>query len=86
MSMAIDESALHTMRQRSRPGTFWAVYENVAMDSANAGHLQFLQVGAGCTFGEPPPKYPMDNAHGMGWRYCYCGNVDLEAGTVLETT
>lgn len=74
-----EEEALSQMRER---GGTWAAYENQALDSHNAGHLQFLKVGEGCTFKEPPKQYPQDNANGMGWRYCYIGMVDLDTGEV----
>lgn len=72
--------ALEQMRQR---GGTWAAYQNKALDSANAGHMQFLKVGQGCTYETPPGRYPVDNQHGMGWRYLYVGMVDLETGKVV---
>jgi hypothetical protein len=79
---AIDKEALEAMNARHRPGTHWAAYENQAFDSSNAGHLQFLLVGNGCTYAEPPAKYPMDNANGMGWRYVLVGTVNLSDGSI----
>ena len=76
---AIDQDALYAMRQR---GGKWAAYMNMAMDSSNAGHLQFLQYGEGRTFKEPPKQYPSDTAYGMGWRYPYYGEVNLEDGVI----
>lgn len=75
----IHPEALDQMRQR---GGSWAAYENVAMDSSNMGHLQFLRVGEDCTFKKPPEKYPADTPAGMGWRYAFVGFVDLEKGIV----
>lgn len=75
----IHEEALQQMRER---GGSWAVYENRALDSSNAGHLQFLQYGPGRTYLEPPGRYPVDNVHGMGWRYLYVGTVNLGTGEV----
>lgn len=60
----------------------WAAYENQALDSANAGHLQFLRFGAECTYEEPPIRYPVDTAHGLGWRYGLLGEVNLSTGHI----
>jgi hypothetical protein len=76
------EEALVQMRERTTPGSSWAAFQNVALDSANVGHLQFLKVGPGCTYAEPPEKYPADTTHGMGWRYFFVGFVDLTDGTI----
>lgn len=76
---AIDKDALNAMRERHRPGTRWAAYENQAFDSSNAGHLQFLLVGSGCTYAEPPAKHP---TNGMGWRYILVGTVNLGDGSI----
>lgn len=77
----IDEDALEQMKQL---GGAWAAYENKAFDSHNAGHLQFLKVGAGCTCPTPPERYPFDTRHGMGWRYLYVGMVNTETGEIEE--
>lgn len=77
MIEAIHPEALEAMR--NSPHKQWAVYQNVAMDSSNRGHLRFLAVGPDCTFKEPPPRYP-DTASGVGWRYIFIGWVDLDAG------
>lgn len=61
----IDSEVLGVMRRR---GGLWYVYQNVAFDSYNLGHLQFLQCGAGCTY-DKPPEYMPDTQHGLGWRY-----------------
>jgi hypothetical protein len=79
----IDDEALAQMKER---GGTWAVYQNIALDSANMGHLQFLKVGEGCTFTTPPKRYPKDNEHGMGWRYVHVGMVNLEAGDIKKET
>lgn len=71
-----------SLAQMARRGGSWAAYENKALDSANCGHLQFLRVGEGCTYSTPPEQYPADSSHGMGWRYCYVGMVDLSTGSV----
>lgn len=75
----ISPEALEAMRSR---GGAWAAYQNVAMDSSEFGHLQFLKYGTGCTFEVPPERYPADTASGMGWRYLKVGTVDLEAGVL----
>lgn len=69
----VDLDALAIMRDR---GGTWAVYENKALDSSNAGHLQFLQVGEKCTYKDPPNTYPADTAYGMGWKYVFIGFLD----------
>jgi len=75
LSVEVDQYAYDTMRTR---GGNWAVYRNEAMDSHNCGHLQFLKVGAGCTFEEPPDRYPVDNIYGMGWRYKPLGYLQFD--------
>ena len=79
--MRAHEDALQQMRTK---GGSWAAYQNQALDSANAGHLQFLAVGQDCTYLDPPEQYPADNVHGMGWRYRFIGYVDLETGEINE--
>src|ERR1700735_5494359 len=77
----IDADALRQMRER---GGTWAVYQNHAMDSADLGVLQFLQVGEGCTFAIAPERYP-DTQFGPGWRYLLVGRIDLESGAIAES-
>jgi len=84
MKTNIDPETLEKLRAQARPNTKWAAYQNVAMDSAGFGHLQFLMVGEGCTFTERPEKMP-DTAFDLGWKYKFVGFVDLEAGEVKET-
>lgn len=76
------EVAAPALQQMKERGGKWAAYQNHAMDSSGLGHLQFLKYGDGCTFEEPPEKYPSDNEHGMGWRYLLVGSVDLESGEI----
>ena len=66
------------------PHARWAAYQNVALDSSNCGHLQFLAIGPENTYKEPPVQYPVDNEHGMGWRYRFAGWVDLETGEIKK--
>lgn len=75
----ISEEALAQMRHIEGQ---WAAYENKALDSANAGHMQFLKYGAECTYESPPVRYPVDTAHGLGWRYVIVGVVNLETGQI----
>lgn len=84
--MEVHEGALHIMRYHAARGSKarWAAYQNMAMDSAGAGHLQFLSVGVGCTYEERPEQYPVDNEHGCGWKYRFCGWVDLETGEIED--
>lgn len=63
--------------------TRWAAYQNVALDSANLGHIQFLAIGPDNTFKEPPKQAP-DTQHGLGWKYRFIGWVDLETGEVRQ--
>jgi hypothetical protein len=79
----IDEEALMQMRER---GGTWACYENSALDSSNAGHLQFLQYGPNNTYKDPPPRYPIDNRFGMGWRYLLVGLINLATGQVERSS
>ena len=75
----VEEESLLQMR---RAGGRWAAYENLAMDSASMGHVQYLKFGEGCTFKTAPLMYPADTVHGMGWRYRLIGEVDLDSGEV----
>jgi len=61
----------------------WYAYQNHDLGHYNIGHLQFLIVGPGCTYKEPPQHYP-DTKHGLGWRYILVGTVNLESGLILE--
>jgi hypothetical protein len=79
-----EKPAPEALEQMKKLGGTWAAYQNVALDSANCGHLQFLKVGEGCTYKEPPDKYPADTSSGVGWRYLFVGMVDLEDGTILS--
>lgn len=86
MNQLIGDCAIHPdtiALLRERGGT-WAAYQNVAMDSSNRGHLQFLQYGEGRTYKVPPEQYPSDTAYGLGWRYRHVGYVDLASGTVVN--
>ncbi len=79
--LTIDPDALSQMRERAKPETRWAVYQNQALDSATLGELRFLHVGSGCTFAEPPPRYP-DTQFGTGWRHLFIGWVNLDTGEI----
>ena len=79
----VHPDALKKMKE-NYPNARWAVYQNAAFDSANFGHLQFLATGEDHTFKLPPNRYPMDNEHGMGWRYVFRGWVNLENGEIKE--
>lgn len=52
----------------------------VALDSSNAGHLQYLAFGPDRTHEHPPHHAP----DGLGWRYLYCGEVDLDQGMIRD--
>jgi hypothetical protein len=75
----IDKQALAQMRHAQGR---WAAYQNVAFDSDSMGHMQFLKFGAECTYETPPKTYPVDTAHGAGWRYQFIGEVNLNTGFV----
>lgn len=79
--MRPDDEALDSMRQL---GGTWAAYQNVALDSFGAGHLQFLKIGDGCSYQTPPEKFPYDTKAGTGWKYRFVGMVNLETGEVEE--
>lgn len=76
--MKITMEALRQMQER---GGSWAAYQNVALDSAGAGHIQFLKVGPDCTFKTPPKRCP-DTPSGLGWKYSYVGMVNLLTGEI----
>lgn len=74
----IAEESLAVMRQR---GGTWAAYVNMALDSERRGHLQFMRVGEGCTFVEPPQRMP-DTSTSINWAYQYAGMVNLQTGAI----
>lgn len=76
-----DPEALVQMRAR---GGTWAAYQNIAMDSAQLGRLQFIKVGPGCTFETAPEKCPDTPNCGPGWKYIHVGTVDLVTGEIKE--
>lgn len=78
-----DPAVLTILRERLKSGQAWFAYQNVAPDSANLGHLQFLCCGPGCTFTEPPARMP-DTAQSINWRYILVGRVDLTTGEITE--
>lgn len=85
MKLEIDPDTVVVLKER---GGHWAVYQNQALDSVNAGHLQFLRVGEGCTHTEAPPHLP-DTKFGAGWKYVYVTTVEakeLPADGVLDAT
>lgn len=79
-----DSNVIHpdSLAQLRAKGGTWAVYENVAMDSADLGLQQFIKYGPGCTFERPPEKCP-DTPHGLGWKFKHVGYVDLASGRVI---
>lgn len=78
--LASDE-AISALRNRhalhGHPDDRVAVYQNQALDSANAGHLVFIIIGPDRTLKEAPKNAP-DGPYGMGWRYLHVGFLDLE--------
>jgi len=75
-----EPEALKKMQDR---GGDWYAYQNQDMSSADLGHLQFLQCGAGCTFEIPPIRMP-DTHERIGWRYGFIGKVNTESGEIEE--
>lgn len=75
----ITPEVLSTLQKR---GKTWAVYQNHALDNADCGHLEFLQIGEECTFKEAPEQMP-DTHLGFGWRYRHVGYVDLATGAIV---
>jgi len=59
----------------------WAAFQNVDLGSPDCGHLQFILIGAGCTYQVRPERCP-DTASGFGWRYQFVGWVNLLAGAI----
>ncbi len=76
----ISDEALVTMRSR---GGDWYAYQNMALDSAGLGDLQFLQCGPDCTFKEPPARMP-DTPRCINWKFLLVGVVDLQQGQIRE--
>lgn len=81
--LVVDDETLAIMRARLRPNTRWAAYQNVALDSATLGEIRYLHVGEGCTFKEPPPRYP-DTEKSTGWRHVFYGWVNFDTGVIEE--
>jgi hypothetical protein len=78
-----DVAVLAVLRERLKSGQTWWAYQNMALDSASLGHLQFFCCGPHCTFTEPPASMP-DTAQCINWRYLLVGRVDLETGEIVE--
>jgi hypothetical protein len=76
----IDGAALVQMQKR---GGQWAAYQNVAMDSAGLGLVQFIKYGPGCTH-ETPPAHCPDTSAGLGWKFVHVGFADLTAGIIVD--
>ena len=77
----VHPEALEQMRKQGAPTTRWGAYQNMALDSASCGHLQFLAVGPDNTCKVAPPRYP-DTHLGTGWKYLLVGWVDLTTGEI----
>jgi len=85
MNEKISPEALEVMKTRKLgEGARWAVYQNMALDSANCGHLQFLAVGPEQSHTTPPEQYPADTQAGLGWRYRFVGWADMASGEVVK--
>jgi len=80
-----DPAVLKIIRDRLKLGQAWWAYQNVALDSAGLGECQYLCCGPGCTFAEPPARMP-DSHLRIGWRYLLVGKVNLETGTIEESS
>lgn len=72
-----------TLQQLRKAGGRWAAYENQALDSVDAGRIQFLKYGPGCTHAFAPTHAP-DSDLGLGWKYRHVGYVELVSGNILE--
>lgn len=81
--LTVDAETLAVMRSRLRPNTKWAAYQNKAFDSAGFGEIRYLHVGEGCTFKEPPPRFP-DTTKTTGWRHIFIGWVNFDTGEINE--
>lgn len=84
----VPEDTLQRLKESAKSlagDVVWAVYQNVALDSANHGHLQFLATGVGCTCKVPPKQYPVDTSAGTGWKYRYVGEVDMAEGLIVPS-
>jgi hypothetical protein len=80
MEQKIADGVLDVMRDK---GGTWAAYQRRVLGEKEYGHLQFLEVGPGCTYAEPPEQYPVDTDWCLGWRYRYIGLVDLVTGAIV---
>lgn len=77
MSRVVEIDPGTVARLREKGGT-WGVYQNVALDSIDAGRIQFIRFGPGCTFEAPPDPCP-DTLFGTGWKYKLGGTVTATA-------
>lgn len=73
---------LKTLREAPTSET-WYTYQNHDLGSYEVGMVRFLLVGPHSTFHEPPKRYP-DTHLGLGWRYLLVGQVDLDAGRIVD--
>ena len=79
--LTVDKSVLEQLRER---GGAWAVYRNEDLGHPMLGHLQFLKFGPECTYTRVTlPAQAPDSTSGLGWRYRFCGVVDLPSGEIL---
>jgi hypothetical protein len=82
---ALDPENIATVNRWLARGDGIAVYQNVALDSANLGHRQFLSFGSPAAQfeGEPPEKLP-DFPTAINWAYTLEGTFRGEPLPLVE--
>lgn len=73
---------LSTLKARVLIDDRVAVYQNHALDSADAGRLAFLIIGPTRTFHDPPDRAPDSAEYGPGWKYLPVGILDLKTNAL----
>lgn len=72
----VEHLVLEDMRGRMKkmPEAKWAAFQNHDLGHHDIGHLKFMAVGPGRTYGAV--TQPMD------WRYRFVGFVNLDSGAI----
>jgi hypothetical protein len=80
-NITIEAETVRTLKER---GGSWAIYQNLALDSCNAGQVVCLRFGPECTMKEAPDPMPDTPQYGPGWKYRLQTTVQAEDLPDLE--
>jgi len=75
MNITLEAETVRTIKER---GGTWAIYQNVALDSADAGKIVCLRFGPECTRKEALDPMPDTPQYGPGWKYKLQATVKAE--------